>query len=62
MKGFTASSQLADELIAYARGSLAGYKAPKSIDFEGHLPRSETGKLFKRYLRDPYWDDVGRAI
>ena len=62
VKGFTASSQLADELIAYVRGSLAGYKAPKSIDFEGHLPRSETGKLFKRYLRDPYWDDVGRAI
>jgi long-chain acyl-CoA synthetase len=62
VKGFTASSQLADELIAYVRGSLAGYKAPKSIDFEGHLPRSETGKLFKRYLRDPYWNDVGRAI
>ena len=62
VNGLTASSLLAGELIAYVRENLAGYKAPKSIDFEDHLPRSETGKLFKRLLRDPYWSDEGRAI
>ncbi len=49
------SDELAAELIAYCRKRLAGYKAPKSIDFEERLPRQETGKLYKRLLRDRYW-------
>jgi len=60
--GFTGSPELANELINYVRQYLAGYKAPKSIDFEEHLPRSETGKLFKRFLRDQYWSEAGREI
>ena len=51
---------LAAELIAHCREHLAGYKAPKSIDFETELPRHETGKLYKRLLRDKYWQ--GRSI
>lgn len=31
--------------------------APRSIDFEAELPRHETGKLYKRLLRDRYWQD-----
>ena len=43
------------------REHLAGYKAPRSIDFEAAAPHP-TGKLYKRLLRDPYWEDVGRTI
>jgi long-chain acyl-CoA synthetase len=60
--GTTASDDLAAELIAYAREHLAGYKVPKTIDFEEQLPRSPTGKLYKRLLRDPYWEGSGRTI
>jgi long-chain acyl-CoA synthetase len=57
-----ASDALAQELIAHCREHLAGYKAPRSIDFEAELPRHETGKLYKRLLRDPYWGDQKRRI
>jgi len=43
------------ELIAYCRERLAGYKCPRSVDFEATLPRSENGKLYKRRLKDRYW-------
>ncbi len=58
----SASDELAAELIAFVRQSLAGYKAPKTIDFEERLPRHPTGKLYKRLLRDPYWEGSGRTI
>jgi long-chain acyl-CoA synthetase len=60
--GITASDDLAAELVAYARQHLAGYKAPKTVDFEDHLPRQPTGKIYKRLLRDPYWEGSGRTI
>jgi long-chain acyl-CoA synthetase len=60
--GWTGSPELAAELIAFTRRSLAGYKAPKSVDFEEALPRHPTGKLYKRLLRDPYWEGTGRTI
>lgn len=60
--GVTPSDTLAQELIAFVRENLAGYKAPKSIDFEQTLPRHPTGKLYKRLLRDKYWDNAGRSI
>jgi long-chain acyl-CoA synthetase len=46
---------LAEELIAYARERLARYMVPRSVDFEPELPRLETGKLYKRLLKDRYW-------
>ena len=60
--GHTPSANLAEELIEHCRGHLAGYKAPRSIDFEERLPRHPTGKLFKRLLRDPYWEGRNRRI
>ena len=60
--GFVPSEALADELIAHVRGQLAGYKAPRTIDFERALPRAPTGKLMKRLLRDRYWEGTGRTI
>jgi long-chain acyl-CoA synthetase len=50
-----ASPELAHELIAYCRDRQAHFKCPKSIDFVAELPRSETGKLYKRLLREKYW-------
>jgi long-chain acyl-CoA synthetase len=58
----TASPELADALIAHCREQLAGYKAPRSIDFEAALPRHPTGKLYKRLLREPYWAGRSRRI
>ncbi len=60
--GAEASDELAAVLIAHVREHLAGYKAPRTIDFETQLPRHPTGKLYKRLLRDPYWEGSGRTI
>ena len=50
-----AGPALEAELIAYCRQSLSGVKCPRSIDFQETLPRTPTGKLVKRILRDKYW-------
>ncbi len=50
-----AGPNLADELLAYCRQHLSALKCPRSIDFEAELPRHPTGKLYKRLLRDRYW-------
>ena len=50
-----ASDSFRDELIAYAREKLSGIKIPRRIDFLAELPRHDTGKLYKRLLRDQYW-------
>jgi acyl-CoA synthetase (AMP-forming)/AMP-acid ligase II len=44
-----------EEIIAFARGRLAGYKVPRSVAFADELPRTGSGKLLKRQLRAPYW-------
>ena len=36
--------------------NLASYKRPKTIDFIAEMPRDPSGKLYKRKLRDPYWE------
>jgi long-chain acyl-CoA synthetase len=50
------------EVRAYLGQHLASYKVPKRIEFRSHLPREDSGKIFKRRLRDPYWANTGRAI
>ena len=60
--GVTASDALVGDLLAFCRQRLAGYKVPRSIDFEAELPRHPTGKLYKRLLRDRYWEGTGRQI
>jgi len=47
---------VAAELIAFCGQHLARQKVPRSIDFEAELPRLPTGKLYKRLLRDRYWE------
>jgi long-chain acyl-CoA synthetase len=60
--GVDPSDPLAAELITFVRERLAGYKSPRSIDFMDQLPRHPTGKLYKRLLRDPYWEGLERRI
>jgi long-chain acyl-CoA synthetase len=60
--GHEPSTALADDLIAHARRSLAGYKAPRSVDFLAALPRTPTGKLYKRLIREPYWAEREKRI
>jgi long-chain acyl-CoA synthetase len=60
--GFAASPALEAELLAFARTRLAGYKVPRSVDFEPALPRTPAGKLYVRRLRDPYWQGRERRI
>jgi long-chain acyl-CoA synthetase len=45
---------LAQELLVFTRDRLAHYKCPRSVDFVDSLPREDTGKIFKRRLRDQY--------
>ncbi len=54
--------ELERELIAYCREHLADVKCPRSIDFREELPRHPTGKLYKRLLKDEYWEAAGRNI
>jgi long-chain acyl-CoA synthetase len=55
--GETPGPELERELIAFCREYLAHFKCPRTIDFEDELPRLPTGKLYKRLLRDKYWQD-----
>jgi acyl-CoA synthetase (AMP-forming)/AMP-acid ligase II len=51
-----------EAIIAWARERIAGYKAPKSVDFVEALPRNPSGKVLRRELRKPYWEGRDRAV
>jgi long-chain acyl-CoA synthetase len=52
----------AAQVKEYLQSRLAKYKVPRRIDFHASLPREDSGKIFKRRLRDPFWQDAGRRI
>lgn len=56
------TDDLAAEIIGFARDRIAHYKCPRSVDFTEALPRTEAGKLYKRRLKERYWEGAGRAI
>ncbi len=60
--GVEPGAELERELIAFCREHLAHFKAPRTVDFEAELPRLPTGKLYKRILRDKYWQDRDTRI
>jgi len=60
--GVAADDAFRGELFAYLEGRLAHFKWPRSIDFTDALPRDPSGKLYKRKLRDPYWEGRARQI
>ena len=51
-----------DEVIAYVKTKLAGYKCPKKVEFRDALARTATGKLQKFKLREPYWTGQSRMV
>jgi long-chain acyl-CoA synthetase len=60
--GIEPSDELTGELMAFARERLAKFKLPRTIDYIEEMPRDPNGKLYKRKLRDPYWEGLTRAI
>jgi long-chain acyl-CoA synthetase len=52
-----AGPEMEAELLTFCRERLAAFKCPRSIDFDAALPRQDTGKLYKRLLKDRYWGD-----
>jgi long-chain acyl-CoA synthetase len=52
-----------NELIAHCRRSLANYKVPRRVELsDTELPKSGTGKILKRILRERFWTDQQRAV
>jgi fatty-acyl-CoA synthase/long-chain acyl-CoA synthetase len=52
----------ADDVTAFARTHLAGYKVPRSMTFAGELPKTGSGKILKRSLREPFWQGRTRRV
>jgi long-chain acyl-CoA synthetase len=57
-----ANDAFADELIAWCRAELSPVKCPRSVDFDRALPRQDNGKLYKRQIRDRYWEGHNTRI
>ena len=57
-----ASETLAEDIIGFCRAALSSIKCPRSVDFVEQLPRHPNGKLYKRKLRDQYWEKRTSAI
>ncbi|MFC7610944.1 AMP-binding enzyme [Teichococcus aestuarii] len=53
---------LEEALVAHCRAHLAGPKVPRRIDFAEELPRSETGKLLRRVLKERYRDGAALSV
>jgi long-chain acyl-CoA synthetase len=52
----------AEQVRDFLTRRLASYKLPRRIEFRVELPREDSGKIFKRKLREPYWEKAGRRI
>ena len=51
-----------EQIISFVREYLAGYKAPKSVEFRSELPKGGTGKILKQELRKEYWADLDKKV
>jgi len=60
--GYIGDEDFVREILQLCNNKLAGYKRPKSVDFIDQLPRTGTGKILKRTLREPYWEGHERQI
>lgn len=60
--GVDGGPALEAELIEYCRAHLAGYKCPRTVEFDSELPRDPNGKLYKRRIRERYWQGRSSRI
>ena len=60
--GVEGDDALTERLLAHCAERLAKFKLPKSVDYTNEMPRDPNGKLYKRKLRDPYWEGRTLAI
>jgi acyl-CoA synthetase (AMP-forming)/AMP-acid ligase II len=51
-----------EEMVDFCRDKIAGYKIPRKLEIIEELPRNPSGKILKKILREPYWQDVDRGI
>ncbi len=58
-QGFTLTEE---QVRTFVRGKLAGFKVPKVVVFDNDLPREDSGKIFKRRIRDRYWKEADSRI
>jgi long-chain acyl-CoA synthetase len=56
------SGLTAADVLTFLKGKVSGYKLPRRVDFHDLLPREDSGKIFKRKLREPYWEGLDRRI
>ncbi|MGH9388956.1 MAG: class I adenylate-forming enzyme family protein, partial [Vicinamibacteria bacterium] len=52
----------AEELIGFCQSKIAGYKIPRQVEFRRELPKTGSGKIAKREIRDPFWKDRDRKV
>jgi long-chain acyl-CoA synthetase len=60
--GYAPGDALEHELIEHCRARLAHFKCPRRVDFVDELPRHDTGKIYRRLVRDRYWQGRERRI
>jgi long-chain acyl-CoA synthetase len=60
--GHAPSEALSADILAFAKARLAGFKAPRSLEFVAELPRSPAGKIQRGKVRAPYWEGRARQI
>lgn len=51
-----------EEIIAWAKERIAGYKCPKSVEQIEVMPRNPSGKILRKDLREPYWEGIERRV
>ena len=61
-KGSELANYIESEIISYSKAQIASYKCPTSIEFIKDIPRNPSGKILRRVLREPFWDEKGRNV
>jgi acyl-CoA synthetase (AMP-forming)/AMP-acid ligase II len=51
-----------EEIISLCKENIASYKKPRSVEFVQQLPKSPTGKILKRVIRERFWVDKQRRV
>jgi long-chain acyl-CoA synthetase len=60
--GTPASAQLAKEVLEYCYERIAKFKCPRTISFRTEIPRDPNGKMYRKKIRDPFWEGRSRTI